>query len=394
MRRTTIFRSSRASLLAAALLFAAANIQAQVTTGTGQQIQGPTVHVVQTGETLWELAQRYLGDPFLWPEIYRINTLVVEDPHWIFPGEELRLAPPTEPELVAVGPTEIDTVQALPVEPGPEEQIPAPRPVAPPPPPTETAPTVFQPPPPTVAAAARTSSESYRYRPVRRGEFYASGFLTEGEVLPWAAVTGRVGLPALPSLPASSDGMIFGEISIVAPAGALYQIGDSLLVARLSRELEGAWGQIVTPTGIVRVTDVAGSNLRAEIVAQFDRVSDGQSAIPLERFDDPGYVVPVPVQNGSMGEIVVVRDPEPLVGQQDIVFVNLGRQDGVALGDVFEILKPKEPEVRGSAQPWDVIGVMHIVHVRERSSTAFVLNVSDTGIGGGTPVRLIRKMPS
>jgi len=385
-------------VLAAALLFAAANLQAQVTTGTGQQIQGPTVHVVQTGETLWELAQRYLGDPFLWPEIYRINTLVVEDPHWIFPGEELRLAPPTErevePEVVAVEPTEIDTVQALPVEQQPEQEIPPPTPVAPPPPATETAPSVFRQPTTTVPGAGRTRTSSYRYRPVRRGEFYAAGFLTEGETRPWAAVTGRVGVPAIPTLPASADGMIFGEIAIEAPAGAAYQLGDSLLVVRLSRELEGGWGQIVTPTGIVRVSDVAGSSVRAQIVAQFDRVSDGQSAIPLERFDDPGYVVPVPVQNGSMGEIITVRDPEPLVGQQDIVFVNLGRADGVALGDVFEILKPREPEVIGSAQPWDMIGVMHIVHVRERSASGFVLNVSDTGIGGGTPVRLVRKMPS
>ena len=109
--------------------------------------------------------------------------------------------------------------------------------------------------------------------------------------------------------------------------------------------------------------------------------------------NDPGDVVPVPVENGSLGQILAVRDPEPLVGQQDIVFVNLGRSDGIALGDGFEILRKRTAEM-GAEQPWERIGIMHIVHIRDRSASGFVLNVYDSGIESGTPVRLIRKMPS
>src|SRR6266436_5229524 len=106
MRRTTICRSSRAILLAvAALPLAWTVLPAQDTTqhrdttqqdttqaAAAAQGQLPASHTVSRGETLWSIAQMYFNDPLLWPEIYRLNTAVVEDPHWIYPGEVLNLS--------------------------------------------------------------------------------------------------------------------------------------------------------------------------------------------------------------------------------------------------------------------------------------------------------------
>lgn len=400
MGKTTIFRSSLAAGLGVALVVSGQPAMAQ------EQLQVPatdSVHVVSRGETLWALAQRYLNDPLLWPEIYRLNTLVVEDPHWIFPGEELRLVPGGA-EMARVvrqpGPG-VETPEAAPDSlfawvqrpPGLEEpgfDVPPP-PVAPPPPPaTESAPSIFARSARAVAPVMRIGDEAMRYRPIRVGEFYAAGFLTEGQALPWADVLGATSRPALRTLSATSSAMIFGEIRVRAPGGATYAIGDSLLIARLAQDVPGGWGRVVLPTGIARVKHVDDREVLADVVQQFGRVTDGQVAMPLEPFRDPGAVIPVPVENGLSGVIVEARDRNIVPGQQDVMFIDLGRTDGITLGDLFIALRPSAV----ASAPPDTIAYMQIVHVRERSASGMLTFINDAGVGPGMRVRLFRKMPS
>lgn len=60
--------------------------------GSGQPMVVPSIHVVKQGDTLWDLSGQYYQNPWNWPQVWSLNPQV-KDPHWIYPGDELRLRP-------------------------------------------------------------------------------------------------------------------------------------------------------------------------------------------------------------------------------------------------------------------------------------------------------------
>lgn len=50
--------------------------------------QGATVYTIVRGDTLWDLANRFYGDPYLWPQLWEQNRYIL-DAHWIYPGDPL-----------------------------------------------------------------------------------------------------------------------------------------------------------------------------------------------------------------------------------------------------------------------------------------------------------------
>lgn len=48
-------------------------------------------HRVVPGDTLWGIASVYLGSGPRWPEIYNLNTAIIRNPHWIFPGQVFKI---------------------------------------------------------------------------------------------------------------------------------------------------------------------------------------------------------------------------------------------------------------------------------------------------------------
>jgi len=52
--------------------------------------ENTTTHTVQKGDTLWDLSGGYLNDPLLWPKIWKFNPGIA-NPHWIRPGQIVKI---------------------------------------------------------------------------------------------------------------------------------------------------------------------------------------------------------------------------------------------------------------------------------------------------------------
>lgn len=360
----------------------------------------PQTHTVRKGDTLWDLAQLYLKDPFLWPGIYRQNTDVVEDPHWIYPGEVLRIAPvdnvaavptmdtpppPAPADTSAAAPDSSDALAQGPQNPSgaeteaevmPEDQGP-----------------LFQ------NGRAKTVAEILKaysdqpYRPLRRSEFYSSGFLTENQRLPFGRVLGPVTPSQIKATSSRANALPYSIVAVEAPGGATYEVGDTLLVVQIGGEMD-PYGRIVAPTGLAQVTEMVDGHYLASIVATYGPIRNGQRVLPVESFSPGSGARAVAVADGVRGALLGGLGRQELKEPQMVVFIDKGREAGVAPGDLFEVRRRPRRLSDGTLRVNEVMATLQIVHVRDHTATALVLNVISPDIPPGTDVLQVAKLPS
>jgi hypothetical protein len=154
----------------------------------------------------------------------------------------------------------------------------------------------------------------------------------------------------------------------------------------------------MVPTGIITIESVQGTDaVLARITAFYGGIFIHQRIIPLEHFAMNPDARPAPLLLGTEGKVVYIPPNQAVASKQDYVIMDVGLKDGVKLGDLFTIYKPRMKLALSDAAPVEIpegqIGVVQVVKVTELGATALVVDVRNPDIILGSSARLTARMP-
>lgn len=367
----------KTALIAGAMALALGGVRSLAAQEPGDTLR--SAHEVRRGETLWELSARYLRNPFRWPDIYELNRDVVQDPHWIFPGERLRM--PGDAGAVVSSRGYVEARPAAGIRTG----RPAPA--------TDLSNTVFgtrsdQ----LLSLSALQVDEDARPSLVSVSDFFQASLLLDPSESGPMGRTVRVieENPLDLNLPPSAR---LHQDVVVHLAGMQTAPGDLLQSVRWGRDIS-PFGQVLESKALLLVTRTAADSARARVVDVFGdyRVGD-----PVMRAAD--FFVDPELEHRESGEALTGRiiafaaENQTVLDLYDEVFLDLGLRAGVQIGDEFLVFSHLEPSP-ALAEPEDALCVLRVVRVTGNTSTAIVHKVRDPGTREGNPVRLSRRLSS
>ncbi|HEX6574062.1 MAG TPA: LysM peptidoglycan-binding domain-containing protein [Gemmatimonadaceae bacterium] len=327
------------------------------------------VHVVKRGDTLWDLAKAYLKNPFRWPEVFQRNTDIVENPHWIYPGETIRIpASEVKPEVLA----------KIATKPAPTTDR-----------------TVFSTLPPGSASDRIGSNGEVLGREyqggVPRGEIEAAPFaLKLGGPSNKGQLVAAYDRPGIDAAAGDRRFQLHDRIFLNAPRGVGGAPGDLLLVYRLGPQITEN-SQLVIPTGIVRVeSSAAGQPSIGRVVRQFGEITLEQSVIPLESIP-PSVGMPSPVSPGPEEKVIYVAGDPVLPSLQNYVLLSAKSANGVRVGDQFTLIDNSVDHKHPS--PPVPAATAEVVRVTPYAVTAIVVDHDQPRIYAGMLARLSARAP-
>ncbi|MCU0976691.1 MAG: LysM peptidoglycan-binding domain-containing protein [Steroidobacteraceae bacterium] len=311
----------------------------------------PERYVVQKGDTLWDISARFLSDPWYWPEIWYVNPQV-ENPHLIYPGDELALIwVDGKPRVV------LDRPGAARLSPRVREQ------------PLSEA----------IRAIPWNIVEAFMSRPT---------VLAKEQVkdAPYV-VTGR----EKRLLSATGDDVYVRRLPSSTPKDAsfrLYRVGPELK----DPDNGDVLGYDGIYTGLARYTR-AGDPATMVLTAAARETTAGDIALP-DVLDLNMDFIPRAPEAQVNGKIMAIADERIVGGQYIVVVINRGTRHGLEPGNVLSIWQQAaevadetaRPVSRSVQLPENMIGRFMVFKSWDRLSYGLVLN-TDREILVGDSVR-------
>jgi LysM repeat protein len=305
----------------------------------------PKNYVVRRGDTLWGIANTFLRDPWLWPEIWYINP-DIHNPHRIYPGDTVRLA------LRGDGRTALQVVRGS-----------------------------------TVRLEPMLRSEPLE-GPIATIPYWVIGaFLSRPGVLTGDEVKAAPYVAAL-----RDDHQIAGTghdlyvKKLDGETGARYSVmhvDEPLNDPQSGRKL----GYVAIYTGTAQVTR-PGTITKLVLTDAARETLQGDVLIAEDSSSNSDFVPHGPTQ-AIDGRIIAVEDNVLLAGQYDVVALNRGSQDGLDRGSVLTIDLAGErvadhcAKIDGVSTCWvshsaqlpnESTGTLLVFKTYERMSYALILN--------------------
>lgn len=279
-------------------------------------------YTVIKGDTLWDISQKELGDPFLWPKIWKENTGIA-NPDRIYPGQKIRIPLyllQKEIPLTQIPETKIEKKE-------PKKEI---------------------------AKKIEPIKKEYL---VTKDILMASGYIVDS-------------VHGVGSIVDSSDGRkILGKgdyayIKTDNPA----KIGDKFYIIRslgiVTHPKSGKLvGYLIEVPGIAEVIDQYDNETKVQITDSFMDVDIGDILASYYEVEPPFLTEEKPKMLSINGYIVATKELRVLTGKWDIVYIDKGENEGLKVGDLFTIIQEKHKEEKG---------VIQIINLRRSTATAII----------------------
>jgi len=308
---------------------------------------GASYYIVVKGDTLWDIARRFLGNPYLWPHIWDRNRCIT-DAHWIYPGDVL-IIPDVNVVAPGAGGTGVGTEET------PER---------------DAGPALTGPSGPTGPALIPAIEET---------ALQCAPYIVDGREDESLTVIG------------SEDGatkVAYADRDILylskganagVKAGDVYTLHHATYVVK-HPETGRAIGTKIETNGWVRVILVQENTATAIIEQACADVHLGDYLKSFERVqvplmtEHPRPTRLTPPSGKIVGTVVDMQDDATIAADRQLVTLNLGTANGITPGSIFVFYKVMYPSV---PTPRIVLGEAVVVSVRERTATARVFSAND-----------------